>query len=1014
MKKRFVVFSLLSLLVVQIFAAGVLVHPRKINLLKTRHFDILYPDESSHLAAFIATKGEDFFVQAQCSLETENNFRMPVVISPDSEISSVYYSASPYRRLVVFDGVFTQNQLVTEETFASMLYREIYLAVAQSVMSPINQIIRDTIGGEEYSPISMFNLPVSLIEGYGYIVQTQNDYTKINDGYYLRLLAEAKLEGKVPSWFQTFAKRDIYPGDDLAAAAGTAFTAYLMQAYGVEKYAEFWAECGNLHPFFAAGIIKKVYGKAMKNLWKDFVAQIPLPESLEQMKALEQEITTLLTQNENIYSNLVYSDYGLIWYDEFRHEVDLYDLSNNSFFDKGQKTPKRLFSAEGIKRLSVSPDGRYLVLSFIQTKRELEKNITWLYDLEEKKYLDDVFYLREASIVTLANGTNAVAGINVEQQIPKLQIYTSKDLGSEKKELIYEKVFEKETIPAVPVYGGNGKILYTIATAGRRTLQLLEIETGISKAFAITDLANNEIRVSNLSYQNVASQMNGQDLYTFQYVNVEEKSFTRFGSFILDEDEPTAVSLQDGDIAGGVFNPIIFDNHLIFTSHKINFDDLKYLPTENVPLQPGQVISLQEDFEPPVEVPEYDLSDYKISKYSLLTYWHRFSVAPFLPIQNISYEEGADTVPGLGLQVKLVPDPLMNNKISASLAWSYLNLDYVWMLNTPTDEQKIINYDRNKKSKDKTAAIFMENTSTPMAIKAGALVRTDFDGEYDFEFLSGVSWEIPLGFTFNKLDFDAYLSYAVSTDYYDANLADIYPTMKNAPALWNAYELLNFSISAQFKNIRQFGSSPYEQRGVLFGFNTYTVWDIYKYKLLSETKDENAANSGTGTAAQNASQYTQIFFNIFGTIALPKVLPIKSNYDGWIVGLPTTASVSFASRAGVFFDSNVETLLIGKEVQNGFSFMNFYCNRVGLKLGMDYMVKYDTESTELPDFRYFDYIQHIIDNSKTTVDYYLLLNLDFVLPIGPLSQQVVSSAFKTTYYPDTSGFTFSLDFNVKF
>ncbi len=1005
MKKRFAVFSFLSFLVVQIFAAGVLSHPRKINLLKTRHFDILYPDESSHLAAFIATKGEDFFIQAQYSLETENNFRMPVVISPDSEVSSVYYSASPYRRLVVFDGVFTQNQLVTEETFASMLYREIYLAVAQSIMSPINQIIRDTVGGEEYSPISMFNLPASLIEGYGYIVQTQNDYTKINDGYYLRLLAEAKLEGKFPSWFQTFAKRDIYPGDDLSAAAGTAFTAYLMQTYGVEKYGEFWAECGKMHPFFAAGIIKKVYGSTLKGLWKNFEESVPLPESLEQMNALEQKITKILTQNENIYSNLVYSDYGLIWYDEFRHEVDLYDFSDNSFFNEGQKTAKRLFSAEGVKRLSVSPDGRYLVVSFVQENRGLEKNITWIYDLEEKEYLDDVFYMREAAIVTLANGTKVVAGINVEQQIPKLQIYTSKDFGAEKKELIYEAVFEKETIPAFPVYGGNGKLLYTVAKANRRILQLLEIESGISKSFVISDLEENEVAVSNLTYQNVTKQMNGQEIYTFQYVNGAEKSFTRFGSFILDEDMPTAVSLQEGDIAGGVLNPVFYTNYLIFTSRKINFDELEYLPEETVTLQPGMVVALQEDLKTAGETHEYDLSEYKISKYSLLTYWHRFSLVPFLPIRNISYEEGADSVPGLGLQIKLVPDPLMNNKISASFAWSYIDLDYVWTLNTPKDEEKIINYDRNKKAKDKTAALFLENTSTPMGIKAGALVRTNFEGEYDFELLSGISWEIPLGFTFNKLDFDAYFSYVSSTDYYDANLSDLYPTMKNAPALWNAYELLNFSISAQFKNIHQFGSSPYEQRGVLFGFNTYTIWDIYKYKLITKTEDENA---------QTANQYTQIFFNVFGTLALPKLLPIKSNYDGWIVGLPTTASVSFASRAGVFFDSNIETLLIGKEVQNGFSFMNFYCNRFGVKLGMDYMVKYDTESTELPDFRYFDYIQHIIDNSTTTVNYYLLLNLDFVLPIGPLSQKVVSSAFKTTYYPDTNGFTLSLDFNVKF
>lgn len=1004
MKKHFCVFLILSFLSGQIFAAGVLAHPRKINLLKTQHFDILYPDECSHVAAYVAEYGEDFFKQAQYYLETENNFRMPVVISPDSDTTSVTYSISPYRRLIIFEGVFSQEQLISEDTFGSMLYKEIYLAVAQSKMSPANQLIRDTVGGEEYSPISMFNLPVSLVEGYGYIIQSQSEYEKISDGYFLQLLAEAKLEGKFPSWFQTFAKRDIYPGDDLNKAAGTGFTAYLMQNYGIEKYKEFWDECGKLHPFFASGIIKKVYNKSINDLWKEFESQVPLPADLENIKLLDQEIKVYFENEESIYSNLVYSDFGIIWYDELRHEVNY--IKSGLTEESAQNLPlqKKLFSAESVTKLSVSPDGRYLAVSFKQIKDGLEKNITWIYDLLDKTFLDDVFHIKDGSIIKLANGKNAVAGINVNSKIPKLQIYTSRNFGSQKNEMIFELEFDKNTVPCSPVYAGNGKFFYILKEYDSSTLVLFDIETENIKKYELKDLAETKLSIKNLVYQNVGVQNNDQELYSFQYADKKDNLLVKTGSFVFEDEEPAAVSLQEGDVSGGIHYSIFQSDELIFTSRKLYHDELRKVSLQKVSFQPGKIEAVNNEEIINETVVDnnfslFDLSEYTISKYSLLTYWHRFSVMPFLPIKTIDFEEGPDSEPGIGLQVKLVPDPFMNNKLTISAAWSYLNLDFVWTVNTPKEEDKIINQNSQKKAKDKTLSFFLDNTSTPMDVKVGALFRCNQEGEYDFEILSGISWEIPLGFTFNKLDFDVYWTYLSSTDYYDVNLVDVYTSKKDFPALWNAYETINLSASVQFKNIHQFGSSSFRKKGFAAGFNIYSVWDVFKYRNQKETTDPYV---------------TQVFLGLYGAIALPQVIPLKPNKDGWILTLPTTAYIKMAQEAGVFLDSNVETLLIGKEIQNGFSYINFYCNRFGLKFGMDYLLRYDTNNINLPDFRRFDYLYDIYTNSTVSNSYYLLLNLDFLLPIGPLSQQIICSSFKTTYYPDTKGFSFNLDFTVNF
>lgn len=1004
MKKRFCVFCIFIFALVQLYASGVLAYPRKINLLKTQHFDILYPDESETVAVYIAENSEAFFAEAQYHLETENNFRMPVVISPDSEKLSIHYSSYPYNRLIVFDGVPEKSQLGFEDVFGSMLYREIYLAVAQSKMSPFNQLIHDTVGGEKYTPVSLFNLPASFIDGYGDLVQSQYDYQKHNDGYYLQLLSEAKIEGKFPTWFQFFATRDTYPGDIISQAAGAAFSAFLIQSRGIEKYNQLWGECGKIHPFFAAGIIYKVYGMKVSELWEEFEEAIPLPATLETMTALENDVEKLFEYAESVYNNLVYSDFGIIWYDELRHEVDIFDFDQKTIFPNMRKLQKKLFSAEGVSRLSVSPDGRYLSVSFVQSKKSnnIQKNITWIYDLMEKAFIEDVYKVRDASIIGLPDGKNGVAGINVEEKLPKLQVYSSRNFGSQKNELIYEAYFTEDKIPLSPVFAGDGKVMYILAEAEKTTLRMLDINSSHEQVFTLTDLNNTPLKISNLVYQNTGMQGNFQDIYSFQYSSREENSLVRTGSFILDEGNIAAVSLQENDITGGVNFPVFYEENVVFSSQRLFHDELEIIASEKLGFQPGTIINEEENLVvneyAELFLDELDLSEYNVSKYSLLTYWHRFSIVPFLPIKEISFEGGQDSELGLGAQVKLVPDPFMNNKLTISAAWSFLDLDFVWMLNAPTEEEKIIDKDEQKLSKDKTFAFFYENTSTPVDLKAGALYRFNKNGEYEFTALSGISWTLPLGFTFNELAFDIYSEYIVSTEYYDVNLTDIYLPKDNFPGFSDAYELGKLSASIKFSNIHQFGKSGFQKKGFYAGVKVYSVWDIFKYRNQQES--ENFVS--------------QLFLGLNGGVAVPQLIPLKPNKDGWILGLPASASVEVAPEAGTVLNTNAEVLLFGKEIQDGFPYINLYFNRIGLKTGYNLSLKYDTTSIKLPDFRRFDYMYDIFNASKANNSFYVLLNLDFLFPIGPLSQKIISSRFKTTFFPDTGGFTFNLDFSLNF
>ena len=288
----FVSLLLFFLSTQQLFAANVLGRPRKMFLIKTEHFDIIYSSESEETALLLVENADLLYDRAAGVLKSQNNLHMPVIISPDSDVLSVDYTSSPYNRIIIFDSPADYDTAVFEDTLLSLFYREIFLALAQSVRSPFNQFLAKWVTGEAYQPVAIFNLPYSFIEGVGYLAESEElnpeegKYSvegRLHDQYFLQILAQAKLEGKFPKWMQVTAVRDTYPGEELAYAAGAGFAAFLMSSYGVEKYAQLWQESGKINPLLTQGVFYKTYGVKLKDLWTQFEEAVPLPDNLDEI-----------------------------------------------------------------------------------------------------------------------------------------------------------------------------------------------------------------------------------------------------------------------------------------------------------------------------------------------------------------------------------------------------------------------------------------------------------------------------------------------------------------------------------------------------------------------------------------------------------------------------------------------------------------------------------------------------------------------------------------------------------
>lgn len=1045
-KSSFLVSLLLFFLSTQqLFAANVLGRPRKMFLIKTEHFDIIYSGESEETALLLVENADALYDRAANVLKSQNNLRMPVIISPDSDVLSVDYTSSPYNRIIIFDSPADYDTAVFKDTLCSLFYREIFLALAQSVRSPFNQFLAKWITGEAYQPVAIFNMPYSFIEGVGYLAESEEvnpeegKYTeegRLHDKYFLQILAQAKLEGKFPKWMQVAAVRDTYPGEELAYAAGAGFAAFLMSSYGVEKYAQLWQESGKINPLLTQGVFYKTYGVKLKELWTQFEAAVPLPDNLEEIKRLEEESRLVFPKDKEAnYEHILLTDYGIVWYDRIRHEVDIYDDKNEL------KLRQLLFLANNVERMTLSPGGRYISVSNTQsrTMEGLSSSSTWIYDLKTRRFLNEKYQLRDASIIVTSDGSYAVAGVNVKDSHAKLEIYTMPlgDKRGEKIEKLSEYDFGRNKIPFSPVYGGKGFVSFILADGTERYLCRSGVELkGQPDTWQITDSNSNPLKIQRLTCHQVRGA--SSPFYTFEFTQPHTHSFTRTGFISLSEDcEPQSVHLIAADVSGGMnYTAVSPDNNtLYYSARKYSIIQLRSLALSSLPQTEGflkNVGNSDDQNGPDAAETSLSLSDYKVQRYNPFRYMADLSFMPFFPMKQIDLTAGNLYWPGLGLTIESQTDPCMNTRALLSAGWTYLPLDFSWAKNIPSNYLAKIRSESLNLSKDKSAAFYIENSSTPVSLQGGVLFNCNLDGEYYFNVLAGGTWKLPVGIALRQLVFNVQSSYSVSTDYYDQTQQDIRPSLSDWPSFNSAYEMYQLSLKVEYSNIHQYGYSTFEKRGLSLGMRVYSMWDMVEVKLLQEAREEEEKKlekeakekqKETGVqekeeeltnaqkknlVSESVADITQLNAAFFATIAIPRLNPLPS-INGWVLSMPALLEVEFVNKAGTALESNLELLIIGREIHNGFIPAVLYSRRFGLWFGYNMALVYDTAEVRLPDIRHDNYLAEMFNGVSYTHAFYMVLNLDLNVMLGKLSSIPINTSLTGTYYPENRGYGISLD-----
>lgn len=984
------------------------------KVVATQYVDIIFCDESLHTAQLVIENVDNLFEQAFLELGSKQKIRFPIVISPDSDNLVISYSPIPYNRIIIFDAVPTAEMACYENTILSLLYHEITKAVNYSVTFKFAQVIKNVFRVDSLQPIPLLNIPFSIVEGWSFIEESKDGNGRMNDFFFLEQLSVAKFENKFPDWMQVSVKKELKRENDLSYAAGAAFIAFIQQRWGMEKFLEFWNESGNINFFrLMAGNFKKVYGVSLSSAWKDFVEVIPLPSDIEQIIELEKYTSKLIKNDtEGAVKNIINTPYGLVWYDDIRHEVDILDLNSEV------KNRKLLFLASDITRLSLSPDGRFLAVSFTElgSREQFKNDVTWIFDLEERSFLKESYNLRESAILQLENKKYAIIGVDTKEKFPVIKSYTIPSInkiydveGSSIVE-IYERDFDYNTIPTSILSYDDRKFCCIVNDKNNYYLLFSDIDKKEEILYQIIDKDLGRIQITELNFfdtENLA--------ISFMYLPKDEIAFTRFGLINFDSNKQIKnIQLQKQDVQGGVCFPVFFNDDVYYAANRLTYNELKIIPYDLIQFKEVEYERVLTELSKQSYTENF--VKYDIKSYLPFKYWFSGSVRPFLPVYDINLDEGPKMWPGLGLTYLTSMDPLENTEMTLSAGFGFLKLNLEFFTTTKDSSVvNLLNLDRDYYH-DWIMSAYVRNTSTPVDISVGSLFSfLHNQGTYKWNIQATTSWVIPLGMSFRNLTMNIQSNFSIASSFYDKNRESLYPTIYNWVSPQNAYKTLLIQSNAVYSNIHQYGVSEFEKRGISIGGTLLAFWDINKTKRILK---ENEKKEELEKIAKNQSVFLQSFASVESftlglslDIAIPRLTPLKK-YKDLVLSVPANISFDIYKELGTALSFGIEVLPIGIEINKGLPFINLFFNKAGITIGYYGAFVYDTISTKLPNIVDPKTFKEVFIGA-TYVDYLLFsLGIDFIPVIGVLSENKITSVLDFYYYIQQN--TYKVQLRIEF
>lgn len=891
-------------------ADGLLWGEKNIRVVKTQWFDIIYPPDSQKSAALLFENADRIYYEIAEFFGTEPKVRIPVVLTPNTEMYNAYYSSAYYNRIVLYDTSISSEVDVFSNPLLSTFRHELTHAYTFNLKSDyllaFDRIFGDAANG---SPVSITS---GWAEGATMTSEASLGEGRLNNEYSRHMVKQAKLEGKFPSYADVQGASDVYPYGSFYYFNG-AFDQWLQAKYGMEKYTRFWSRCINMESGTAGGAFKKVYGIKLKNAWKQFSEEYEVPV-LSANPLLQEGLSfkpadffsgskseySALNVSGGVYKSLTASKEGIAFLEGKSSNVWYVKKSD---FEKGNPKPYRLFSHRNIDSISLSEDGRYMAVSYTDTSKPNYQLKIKIYDLEKHRFITvDGGGLKEG-IISSMNGEYYLVS----------QKFRSQDKWIDIKKIEGNTVTDYFTYPVKkgnPVFftpAGNGRFAFIKNSALTYSVCLFDYsgqEKDIVEEY--TDSSYGRLVMRDLFYDEESEKI----LFSW----TEPGTMPRLGFLNL---KTGLLELDKNDMSGGIFNPVVAGNRIVYAGHFFRQNRLFSIEIPNVESTQGTGNGTsipKEEYVVLSDDPEIILKDSEA--YKPQNYMKRGILLPASSAVSRSFN----------------PD-ITSDGYSSYEKDVGLPFGVSYMTSNPWGSNVLL----------ATAGY------SPFTNSLG--VEFDFSGGSDTNLLA---WSLMTGCEFDLKGYkQALLGGQVSVTY----------------PLWK-FSSLRFSNQASFIEGKSNSVDVAEQRSQVL-FNRGSEEDhTFMASDVTSVAFSTIHASGTGTFEysgfsvkmdgsllyhqnlEDTPEYADPLKEGFGanlsaalTVCIPKLIPVQCR-DFYVYNLPATLGATIYPNNSIFMSGAAKVYLFGADFQKAVPGITcIFVNRLYLTAGYNCTVAYDKTST---------------------------------------------------------------------
>jgi len=526
------------------------------RVIKTEHFDIVFPKESEPSARLLATYADSLYKDVSSILGIEVRERIPVTLAPHTDMFNGYYSHMSYPHIVLYDTPMDIEWTVYEDNLKGLFLHELVHAVTINTGDAFFQFLRRVFG--YWASPAFWTAPLFMIEGATVSFESLSGFGRANDPLIKQKLRQAIYEDKFLTPFQVSGVYDLPNQSGVYYQYGGLFSYWLQKEYGIEQYSELWRAMGRskdtnfsflVYRSFFYDAFRKVYGIEIMDAWNAFEESLALDNIEEKPEKVLPAKYRFKTKINNTVSAIASKTDNIYIIDSTERKINVLNTQTQEIFSYNSPS---FYSYD----LDVSGCGSNLLVSEYNSIGDMFKAvITEIKADTGRKTGRAVQGLYKARYFK-----DGVIGIKSELHNNSI-VYMDFNGGEE---LLFKG--NENLMFSGPQVLDDNRIIFIAAKNGIRRLLLYNYET--KELFRAEESSGNNnywhyMRGLNVSDNKLMFSYNSNDrMYKLAYINFDSMK----------------AIFNERDFSGGVFNPVACRNNIYYSGSFFNGDEVLLFP----------------------------------------------------------------------------------------------------------------------------------------------------------------------------------------------------------------------------------------------------------------------------------------------------------------------------------------------------------------------------------------------------------------------------------------------------